>query len=471
VLLLDVVAASKLRTLSDRAQERAVWKHCALEGNLVTVPGAVRFGWASQWVETELAAGATCSSASFQHRDPAPGVRKVCECTSFSSATDKIELGTSWHRCAREGSNCACSSGVLRFGEDSRWVTEEFRLNSAPVPCALASFGLDPAVRRVKECWCAAATLPPKAAKVAIVMLSRHPPDLKTWIKYHASHIGVDHIFIKLEDSPGVSAILEQLSEEERTKVTLLGASNQAASLIGMGEDTRPEDDYTSLQARQMVAMASAKRSSEAMGIDWLIHIDDDELLYTQNRKIGELLAAMPAGSDQAYLPNVEAVYDSADVKSCFMQTKQVNLNRYTFESYANGKSAVRVARKDAHPAGPHQWRDAANRELESTHMDQEPFGSPILVVHYESCPFARWEDKFWELGRTSPQKVSQIPFPFYRESITKMQSCRSRDSGLPGCSRDALVALWSKWKTRGNSNLKQEDLMPLNIPWDAIIS
>ena len=67
-------------------------------------------------------------------------------------------------------------------------------------------------------------------------------------------------------------------------------------------------------------------------------------------------------------------------------------------------------------------------------------------------------EDKFWELGNTSPEKVSrepkgqggqgwkldsfgcsyllvvagykylcwgQIPFPFYRKSISKMQTCR----------------------------------------------
>eukprot|EP00441_Pelagodinium_beii_P024288 CAMPEP_0197655746 /NCGR_PEP_ID=MMETSP1338-20131121/39643_1 /TAXON_ID=43686 ORGANISM="Pelagodinium beii, Strain RCC1491" /NCGR_SAMPLE_ID=MMETSP1338 /ASSEMBLY_ACC=CAM_ASM_000754 /LENGTH=476 /DNA_ID=CAMNT_0043231457 /DNA_START=70 /DNA_END=1501 /DNA_ORIENTATION=+ len=469
-LCCEIARATKFRTPPARAKD-AVWKHCGLEGDLITVPGTVRFGWASNWVEAELAAGATCSSASFQHQDPLPGVRKVCECTALTSANDKTELGISWHRCAREGSDCPCSSGIVRFGEDARWVTEEFG-PLASVPCTIASFGADPALRKVKECWCAdARSSRPKKAKVAVVMLSRHPPDLKTWIRYHTGHVGVDHIFIKLEDSPGVSAIFEQLPEEERKKVTLLDSKPAPASLIGMGADTRPEDDYTSLQGRQMVAMASAKSSSAAMGIDWLIHIDDDELLYTQYGKIGDLLAAMPQGTDQAYLPNVEAVYASANVKSCFTETKQANLNRFTFESYANGKSAVRVARRDAHPAGPHQWRDALNRELGSIHMDQEPFGSPIMVLHFESCPFSRWEDKFWELGRTSPQKVREIPFPFYRESITKMQSCRSRESGLPGCSQANLMAFWSKWKTAANPQLNQEDLMPVNIPWDTILA
>ena len=101
----------------------------------------------------------------------------------------------------------------------------------------------------------------------------------------------------------------------------------------------------------------------------------------------------------QAYLPNVEAVYTSPEayhavscpfscrrlvrfrqVKNCFAQTDkalrdsriyepsgvgfssqrvsafdgwEVNLNRYTFQSYANGKSALRVAASEAECALP----------------------------------------------------------------------------------------------------------------------
>lgn len=147
-------------------------------------------------------------------------------------------------------------------------------------------------------------------------------------------------------------------------------------------------------------------------------------------------------------------------------ESEQVNVNRYTFQSYANGKSAVRVAKEvwffqlsrcqivykkmsQVRPAGPHLWRDGLNQDLQSVHMDQdfclkfrylfvtkkrrklvpvlqlnislvpslsesskldvphifqgdkgsredelkEPFGPPIMVVHYESCPFSRWQD------------------------------------------------------------------------------
>merc|ERR1740138_668733 len=224
--------------------------------------------------------------------------------------------------------------------------------------------------------------------------------------------------------------------------------------------------------------MSRAKMACKQMGIDWLLHIDDDELLYAPlHRPIGEILSSVPTGFDQAYIPNVEAIYDSPEVKSCFTQTSTVNMNRYTFVSYANGKAAVRVSDDDAEPAGPHQWRTSQGIEVSSIHLDAETFGSPVWLVHFESCPFARWEDKFWELGNTSPEKVNGIPFKFYKQSITRMQQCRNRKEGGETflqesgdeCSEVALKDLWSHWKTMENPHLKEGDLMPIKIPWDKI--
>lgn len=387
------------------------------------------------------------------------------------------ELGVVWQHCAVEGSECPCS-GLVRFGEGDRWVAAEHA--EGKLMCNVSTFQEDPAFNRRKECWCAVGqsgqTARASAGSAAIVTLSRHPPDLNTWIRYHLHYAGVEHIFIKSEDSPETAELIRQLPTEDQAKVTLW---ESGASLLGVSSsDSRPQDDYTTLQARQTAVMARAKQACEEMHIDWLIHIDDDELLYTpQHRKIGDLLAAVPTAFLQAYLPNVEAVYKSAEVQSCFMQTDKVNVNRYKFQSYANGKSAVRVGAKEVRPAGPHLWRDGLNQDLPSVHMDQEPFGPPIIVVHYESCPFSRWQDKFWELGNTSPEKVSQIPFPFYRTSISKMQICRSntesgkdaRELEMLGCDQASLMQFWSQWKTEANPSLTLEDLMPIHIPWEKI--
>jgi len=407
----------------------------------------------------------------------------MCECAGEQQANllerhmVKDDMGLQWTRCANEGEDCPCDSGTVRFGAVARWVvTEQGAAQGSHVSCTTQAFnGNDPAIGQHKECWCqvppAANAPPPYNPSVAIVLLSRRAPDLKTWLQYHLDYMGVKHVFMDVEDTPHWDEAWQSLSKADQDRVTVW----KAAATTDSNGDARPTDDYTTLQARQLAAMTKAKAASKLMGIDWLIHIDDDELLYAPlQRPIGEILNSVPAGFDQAYIPNVEAIYDSADVKSCFTETNQVNMNRYTFVSYANGKAAVRVSDDDAQPAGPHQWRTSQGLEVSSIHLDAETFGSPLWLVHFESCPFTRWEDKFWELGNTSPAKVQGIPFKFYKESISRMQMCRNqKDAGESlqdqRCSQASLKDLWSHWKTAHNPAIKPQDLMPITIPWDKI--
>lgn len=444
-----------------------MWQPCAAEGRPIAGPGLVRFGWGMVWVESTLPSGADCSIATFGY-DPVPNVQKVCECTSGAaqSMQHRSELGVEWSHCAVEGEDCTCPSGTVRFGTGTRWISSKFDSSRHRVQCSVADFhGLDPAKGASKECWCEDSMNHAHSARVAIVMLSRHPPDLSRWLRYHINYMGVEHIFIQVEGTPEFNSTWNALPSTLQRHITVwLGTE------VHQGVDTRPTDDYESLQARQMLAMKRAKLEAADMGIEWLIHIDDDELLFAPlHRPVGEILASMPAGFDQAYIPNVEAVYSSADVQRCFSETTLVNVNPVTFASYANGKAALRVANIDAIPAGPHMWRTSWGNDLSSIHLIKEPFGSPLLVIHFESCPFTRWEDKFWELGNTSPQKVRAIPFRFYKDSILRMQHCRANSMTSPECSEVSLKHLWAKWKTTANPSIRPEDLMPLQIPWADI--
>jgi len=313
------------------------------------------------------------------------------------------------------------------------------------------------------------------------------------WLKYHLGFAGIDHVFIQVEDSPELNEsapLWTELGTDFMQRVTVWRSVESATSFLqkkrklqpAVGGDERPADDYDSLQARQKRAMHRAKAEAQRLGISWLIHIDDDELLYTPvHRPVGEILASMPDGYSQAYIPNVEAVYQSPAVKDCFAETVEVNTNVYNYVGYVNGKAAVRIRTKEeedaegedrVEPAGPHQWRTLRGLEPPSIHLDKGPFGTPVMVVHFESCPFAKWEDKYWELGNASPEQVASIPFPFYRESIQRMQECRGEDGSrslLPDCTDEALTHFWGSWKTRQNPDLKNEDIMPIRIPWAAI--
>mmetsp|Transcript_59903 Transcript_59903/g.128534 ORF Transcript_59903/g.128534 Transcript_59903/m.128534 type:complete len:510 (+) Transcript_59903:100-1629(+) len=449
------------------------WQSCGIEGELIAGQGRVRFGWGLSWVEAELPrTAARCAAETFRGLDPAPSIRKVCQCAASISGGDGgdlvEELGTKWRRCAEEGSVCACPTGAVRFGTGSRWVSATPGEAAGQLLCNAASFqGADPSAGEDKECWCEQRHAQPEQGRVAIVLLSRHPADMRRWLWYHLDYMGVEHVFMQVEDTPEFNGTWAALPVAHRQAVTVW----RAAPDILQGGEQRPADDYETLQKRQLRAMRRAKTAATALGIEWLVHIDDDELLYTpMHRPVGEVLASLPHGVDQAYIPNTEAVYTSPEVVSCFSQTTQANVNRYTFASYANGKSALRIAATGAVPAGPHMWRTADGLELPSAHLDSEPFGPPLLVIHFESCPFARWEDKFWELGNTSPRKVAAIPFGFYRESIRRMQRCRSRsgqrapDKGP--CTEAALRRFWAGWKTEANPALREQDLLPIQIPW-----
>lgn len=483
-------AAALLRGSLSRAstESSSSWEPCAEEGELIGRGGHIRFGWGTAWLEAEVPRGAACSIVTFGS-DPSPGVRKGCECASDDGGadassvdggdTEEVEdMGTMWSRCAYEGAACSCSSGVVRYGQADRWVSTH-QAGGGSVACTAATFGgVDPSAGREKECWCEQPDAGPPAARVAIVMLTRHPPDLKTWLQYHLDYMGVERVFMEVEDTPHFNDSWATLSQNQKDRVTVWRAPPSPSA------DKRPTDDYSTLQSRQLAAMSRAKVECRAAGIDWLIHTDDDELLYTPvQRPVGAVLAAMPPGFDQAYMPNVEAVYKSADVKNCFAETVHANANRYKFLSYANGKAAIRVANDEAIPAGPHQWKLRSGGQVAGLGLSNEPFGSPLYVVHFESCPFERWEDKYWELGNTSPEKVQAIPFRFYRESIQRMQHCRGLAEPSPQatvtlaagqldtatCSQESLRHFWSSWKTDSNSAYQAVDLLPITIPWAKI--
>lgn len=411
------------------------------------------------------------------------------------------ELGSEWSRCAAEGDSCSCPSGRVRFGGEGRWVLAEQQSGAAArTQCDMAVFGVDPAPERRKECWCAEIQPKTREVRSAIVMLSRHPPEFATWLRYHLDYVGVERIFMEVEDTPQFNATWNALPPAHQERVTVWHPNSYFK--VAHDAQQRPTDDYETLQARQLRAMARAKDEATAAGIQWLIHIDDDELLYSpMQRPLADVLGAMPDEVEQAYIPNVEAVYPSVDVKNCFEETTEVNMNRYNFVSYANGKAAVRLDGPSAEyiqPAGPHLWREVDGFEPQSLHLDEESFGSPLFVVHFESCPFSRWEDKFWELGNTDASKIHRIPFQFYRESIERMQHCAAsarsasalrahqsfvqrRASPPPSgaasstasgeCSAQELKQLWSRWKTEANPKLARKDLMPIQIPWQQILS
>merc|ERR1719159_434048 len=65
--------------------------------------------------------------------------------------------------------------------------------------------------------------------------------------------------------------------------------------------------------------------------VDWLLHIDDDELFIVLDRNrgnsVGEVFAAVPSNKSSAVFPNKEVVFADAETKNCFMEAPSFRRN------------------------------------------------------------------------------------------------------------------------------------------------
>ena len=156
------------------------------------------------------------------------------------------------------------------------------------------------------------------------------------------------------------------------------------------------------------VGIALAERD----GVDWVLHIDTDELMYPGSGptySLQAVLAAYPESVDTVVFPNYEALPETDDVSAPFEQVTLFKRNYLHvlsdayfrsyhavargnpnyFITYGNGKSAARV-RPGLRPNGAHRWYSYAHAPKEET-SDQS------AVLHYT---YTRHDILgSWELG------------------------------------------------------------------------
>ena len=103
---------------------------------------------------------------------------------------------------------------------------------------------------------------------ISIFSLVRKPFNFDTWLDYHIS-IGVDYFFLKVEDTPELKELLQKypnvfpIYDDESSKL----------------------NNYWTLIDRQKDFFNSIKSQLVNLNIDWIFHIDSDELLCVENIK------------------------------------------------------------------------------------------------------------------------------------------------------------------------------------------
>lgn len=163
------------------------------------------------------------------------------------------------------------------------------------------------------------------------------------------------------------------------------------------------------------------------MGIEWLIHIDMDEILYATRLELEVIFSNPNVGhvvfTNHEALPiwSSNNVFEDCRYFKVNGQHAKWDFTPWYFLAYVNGKSAGRV-NPNLHSIGPHQFGGYQGECLKSL---PKPF-----LLHYPNCTFDLWKKKYENLGVFSDFWFSDPKQPntitFYMASRDVYQRCAS---------------------------------------------
>ncbi|XP_006643956.3 glycosyltransferase-like KOBITO 1 [Oryza brachyantha] len=205
------------------------------------------------------------------------------------------------------------------------------------------------------------------------------------WLYYHKV-IGVSHFFLFVEGEaakPAVTSVLESIRGVKVIYRTKELKEKQDRSRIWnetwlAGFFYKP-CNYE-LFVKQSLNMEMAIIMARDAGMDWIIHLDTDELIHPAGAReysLRRLLLDVPDNVDMVIFPNYESSIERDDIKDPFTEVSMFKKNydhlpkdtyfglykeatrgnpNY-FLTYGNGKSAARV-QEHLRPNGAHRWHN-----------------------------------------------------------------------------------------------------------------
>ncbi|ESR52142.1 hypothetical protein CICLE_v100311592mg, partial [Citrus x clementina] len=205
------------------------------------------------------------------------------------------------------------------------------------------------------------------------------------WMFYHKV-IGVTTFFLFVEGkaaSPEVSKVLESIPGVKVIYRTKELEEQQAKSRI-WNETWLSSFFYKpcnyELFVKQSLNMEMAIVMARDEGMDWILHLDTDELIHPAGGReysLRQLLLDVPGNVDMVIFPNYESSIERDDIKDPFsevsmfkknydhlpkdtyfgMYKESTRGNPNYFLTYGNGKSAARI-HDHLRPNGAHRWHN-----------------------------------------------------------------------------------------------------------------
>lgn len=293
----------------------------------------------------------------------------------------------------------------------------------------------------------------PKAA--IVTTLKNAGPMLDSFITYHLS-IGFEHIFLFFDDPDDPSIPVVQIY----SNVTVvrhndeLRESWKQTKSYQTGEHIRRYLDEE-VTARQVLNVEIAIDLAKKKGIDWLLHIDIDELFHSPSQSVGEHFQSLTdRGIHRVLYVNHEAIPETSEVYDPFKEATLFKKNPLTIDTrltsgelkalvsripqlperfflcYRIGKSAARVA--DGLIPGVHEFR---------------------FIDETKWLPQAHRKFNNSRIGRSLPKKIPLIMKLVDRilASTERIKAETSKDPSIlhyPAC---GFEAFWRKYVTLGS--------------------
>ncbi|TYJ37248.1 hypothetical protein E1A91_A05G363300v1 [Gossypium mustelinum] len=222
------------------------------------------------------------------------------------------------------------------------------------------------------------------------------------WMFYHKV-IGVRTFYLFVEGhaaSPNVSRVLESIPGVKVIYRTKELEEQQAKSRI-WNETWLSSFFYKpcnyELFVKQSLNMENAIFMARDAGMDWIIHLDTDELIYpagASEYSLRQVLLDLPSDVDLVVFPNYESSVERDDIKDPFGEVsmfkknydhlpKETYFGLYKeatggnpnyFLTYGNGKEAARV-QDELRPNGAHRWHN---------YMKTPKYGDSVLMENHD---------------------------------------------------------------------------------------
>ncbi|KAK1428870.1 hypothetical protein QVD17_17710 [Tagetes erecta] len=229
------------------------------------------------------------------------------------------------------------------------------------------------------------------------------------WIYYH-KFIGVTNFFLFVEGNasiPHVSKVLQSIQNVKLVHRTKELEEEQAKSRMWnetwMSRYLYKPCNYE-LFVKQYLNMEMAIDMAREARMDWIIHIDTDELIHpagTNEYSVTQLLSAVHESVDTVIFPNYESCVERDDIQEPFTEVslfkksfhhldnetyfrnynKSFRGNKNYFMTYANGKSAARV-QPYLRPNGAHRWYNYIT-------IPNETQFTEAAILHYTYAKFS----------------------------------------------------------------------------------